>query len=427
MKEKSNKKRKFKIRYVIIPVVTLVAIASIVIITIQKDKKEKMKYQGILDTYFNGISSCDSAVVRSAKGYSDSYIFKELEYPILSGMKSVVKNIMSSVSIEYDYDDKNDVIVGSETLIHLSYISYESLYNSIKSDYKEIRKGAKGLREGTARDYNVLREYLSEILAEYSNTYTVNTIDVYVPIEENTYIDVETGESKKVKGVSDDFDIYLDELLFNSDELHSVFDLLSAILNKTELLEWSDIQNGSRYENTEDFSQLLLYTDLGSYYKSISGISTYSGSGTFESPAEIDKNIETLYIKGDKQYPVYVHIDNVMIGEDAVEYVNGKHVDNRGITSSSSLKLVVVQYTVINLTDTKIKIKNKLALSDSLGNLSVDNGVLYGLKTSGTLKPLGSITLEYYTFTENPESKYLVWGSDFKKNYPYVWFNCLQY
>ena len=114
-------------------------------------------------------------------------------------------------------------------------------------------------------------------------------------------------------------------------------------------------------------------------------------------------------------------------GEDAVEYLEGFSEKNRGFLTDSSLKLVCFEYEVQNLSKKTIVVSDNTVLADMNANQSPRTGKVFGLTTKVKLKKGQKKTIQTWATSTELDRKYLIWGKNFKRKYPVVWFNVLAY
>lgn len=427
MKEENNNRKdsgKKKWLKTVLVIAFLLFLCIVLLLVRDRNKKniqEKAENnENTIMRYIDSINKCSNEEVQSVVSGGYSYLMGELDYQYSDNHKKIIRQIFSKVSVNIISNNGSDVVE-----VNMRYLDYDSIYDRILSDKKKIYKDSKKYRDNTPRDIYNMQSYAESVILKYLEESTSTTESVFDVSLCDVRLSNKDSNTESGRCISNDTDEYIDNLLFNSDSFHNMLDLVSAIINKSKVLDRSDISSENTYDSIKGFKRVLEYTDFCCVEKINRGETTYIGDGSQSRPISLGHDVETLYLDSNGANSIFIRVNEVLEGEEAVKYVNMKHDDNRGITSSSSMKLIIVKYTVTNLTDRKMKIKSKLALSDSNGNLAKDNGRLYGLKTTGTLKPYKKLNLEYYTFNENPDLKSLVWGSDFERNYEYVWFNCL--
>ena len=66
-----------------------------------------------------------------------------------------------------------------------------------------------------------------------------------------------------------------------------------------------------------------------------------------------------------------------------------------------------------------------MSLADKNSNIAARTGVMYGFKSSATLKPHESVILNDWATSTELEQKYVVWGKSFQRIHEMVYFNVL--
>ena len=192
------------------------------------------------------------------------------------------------------------------------------------------------------------------------------------------------------------------------------------------------VKNTKKYKS----ESVIPYTWIGAYYlqniyKDGINIQPQSGDGSFERPAAKGTSVLTkaYYGKGKKRkvYDIKITLTGMWTGEDAVEYLEGFSEKNRGFLTDSSLKLVCFEYEVQNLSKKTIVVSDNTVLTDMNANQSPRTGKVFGLTTKVKLKKGQKKTIQTWATSTELDRKYLIWGKNFKRKYPVVWFNVLAY
>lgn len=395
MKVKGKRKKNLIILEVIVSVVSIGLIIGVILFSrVLIRKREENKSQYYADTVNGYIESIKEYKVEELNRLGSLFSLETEYFEGDSPSELLLKAILSTISVNFKYIENGNVDKDSGVII--SYIDYESLSKYIINNKEDIIKKAKSVKEGTARDKYILKDfavsYLADIILSHKNRKTFE-------------IDLKLYKDKEVDKIESVADERLNRLLFSDDSLYLIYDLLGEYLGYTELVP---------------------KTLLGVYYKKSVNTPFSYGNGSQESPAQINLDIESIYLEGEETNEIFIAIDTVYTGKEAVKMLNSLHEDNRGITTATTLDILVIEYTIVNLTGKELKVSNKLGLSDSLGNINSTKSNVFGLHEEGVLKPFGEIQLQWCVFNENLSSKYLIWGTDFKRQYPYIWFDCLQ-
>ena len=164
------------------------------------------------------------------------------------------------------------------------------------------------------------------------------------------------------------------------------------------------------------------------------GISAMIGDGTLENPAGLDTPVNSVVFineddgKGnvvEKQYPIKVILRDFRVSEDAIKWLESKDQRNRGIDVSSEVQYCVYTMEIVNLSDKELTINDNSILSDENINLSGRSGELFGLNTTLVLQPNESGVIESWNKSTELNTKYLIWGADFSRRTPPVFFRVL--
>lgn len=192
------------------------------------------------------------------------------------------------------------------------------------------------------------------------------------------------------------------------------------------------VKNTKKYKS----ESVIPYTWIGAYYlqnvyKDGINIQPRSGDGTFERPAAKGTSILTkaYYGRGKerKAYDIKVTLTGMWEGDDAIEYLEGFSEKNRGFRTDSSLKLVCFEYEVQNLSNKTIVVSDNMVLADMNANQSPRTGTVFGLTSKVKLKKGQKKTIQTWATSTELDRKYLIWGKNFKRKYPVVWFDVLAY
>ena len=192
------------------------------------------------------------------------------------------------------------------------------------------------------------------------------------------------------------------------------------------------VKNTKKYKS----ESVIPYTWIGAYYlqnvyKDGVNVQPQSGDGTFERPAAKGTSIITkaYYGKGKdrKAYDIKVTLTGMWEGDDAIEYLEGFSEKNRGFRTDSSLKLVCFEYEVKNLSNKTIVVSDNMVLADMNANQSPRTGTVFGLTSKVELKKGQAKTIQTWATSTELDRKYLIWGKNFNRKFPVVWFDVLAY
>lgn len=229
-------------------------------------------------------------------------------------------------------------------------------------------------------------------------------------------------------------------------------DKIKSYLQPTQ--EWSDWNSKSKEEkcNLEepekyDAKKVVSKTWCGSYYLlkehevvDSSGVSVKSpitaelGNGTFKNPAGFNTSIITyIFVNQEDEngktkrvaQPIRVKLIDYKVSQDALDYFESKDERNRGYDIKSEVQYASFTFEITNLSDVELTVYDDSSLADKQANMAPRTGTVYGLQDSVTLKPDETGVIESWGSSTELNTKYLVWGSDFKRKKPVVWFRVL--
>lgn len=402
---------------------------------------------------------------------SESYINQEIVYANGSELKvNFYKRMLSTVAYTpkvvnvknvygNDYIDKktrsavsepSDVKEGEE--VSLSYIDYENividetLLSTIMLKYN--------LKIGDVDYENKLVDVFCEYMCTiYEDTIPIKSID-YVP---NIVKNSKTG----YYSVFPEEDVYIDKLLFSSQEFRELLIRFSEVASKVsgnvELVpteEWSlwdslsDEQKKVSPEPSKySYKQVISKTWCGVYYLQNEyelkdsqgnvikkGVSANIGDGTFGNPASLDTGIITSIFVNEQdeegkevvnEYPIKVILRDYKVSEDAIHWFESKDERNRGIDVKSEVQYCAYSIEVVNLSSKELVITDNTSLCDQNANLFPRSGEMFGLNSTLTLQPDQSGIIESWGKSTELNRKYLIWGSDFARRKEPVWFRVL--
>lgn len=436
----------------IIKIVALAILIVVVIIVVnqiramkklESDEATRQKYETYLNEYEGALNDGDKDMIQ--RYFKDqSLISEEFDYfqdgVYKDNSVELIKSILKTVSFDYELTSAGRPNTNVVTNLTVKYIDFEALARSIFEDSTGIRESAKSVKTKTQLDRQILKNFSLKYLADKISGMKVSA-------EKKCTVNILKYGSKKasMEYISNDFDKELDTLLFENEEINLSYKIITdAIKGK--------IKQGDSYEEYINKLDKLKTTgvdiDKNNYIKDgqfgvttkeSNGVSKTCGEGTPESMASVGTEMQSIYratvikknksgktIKKKKNCKVLISVNKVYSGQDAIDYANSVSNMNRGLSSNLTGKLMIVDYTICNLTKETFHVDNNMGIVDSSGNPFYSTGKVYGVKTEGTLKKNGSLNLQFYILCDNIETKYLIYGVDFKKKYPYVWFNCVQ-
>lgn len=385
---------------------------------------------------------------------------------------NVYGNTMVNRNDEIVYMDST-VGVGEE--VSLLYINYDAIKID-REKVAELMEKAE-LKIGDV-DYpnkliDVFCEYISGLDEDDIPIKTIKRVPEMVP-QGNGY------------AITEDEDIFIDKLLFSSDELYDLMDRFSAVagtigevnpeweewnkLNdeekaKTpepeqeveeltptdEWLKWDELSFAEKKETEEpekyNWKDVMAKDWCGAYYlqneytyvdengNEVRGkISAEVGDGTFEDPAGLNTDVLTKIdvLEEDEggnsvvnQYPIKVKMVEYGASQDAITWFEGKDPRNRGIDIESEVQYCYYVFEVTNMSDKELTIYDNSTLADKNANNLSRTGTMYGLQDTVTLKPDQTGKIETWSRSTELNKRYVIWGADFGKEEQRVWFRVL--
>lgn len=308
-------------------------------------------------------------------------------------------------------------------------------YNAINFDTKEIQAylKANNLKLGDP-DYT---NKVIPIFCRYMNN--LNWRDI--PLTTTDHAPITKGNKLTVEE-----EAYYDDLLFASEDFLKLLDRFDKAVNNgkepvTEAWEkWNKLKDKDKKKTEEPVKmnqELMIgrrwcgahYLQTG--YKNEKGelevIMPQRGDGTLEKPATINTSILTYVLSKDKKgkeiaTPIRVELVKLLTGDECLKDLADHDSRNRGLDESSQTRYASLAFKVTNLSKNKLTIKDNSSLADQSGNLSGRTGTVYGLTTSATLNKGESAIIESWVSSTELDRKYLIWGADFNKKSPNIYF-----
>lgn len=429
----------------------LFAVVAIAVVgNIRSNKKleeaeaKRTEYEQYLDGFIVALNEGNKESINNYFS-EESLIGEEFEYfqdgVYMENSIKLLQAILSTVSFDYCLTDTGKADAGLQTNLNIKYIDYDELAESVFSDAKGISEGAKAIKTKTQLDKQILKNYClgylaDEIKGRVGNAKVSYTVNINEEVQDKKVVS---------RTIAQDVDQKIESLLFESESLTLCYRIMTdAIKGKIEDgMTYSEyITSLDKERLTDGLSDEKNYikdNQFGVLVKQEEGINKLCGDGTPSNMATIGTEVQSIYKakvkkknkKGktktvSKNCKILININEIYSGDNAIVYANSISTANRGLSSNLTGKLFIIDYTISNLSNYTFKVKNNMGVVDDFGNQFYSTGKIHGLKESGTLKKKGSITLQYYILCDNLETKYLVYGIDFKKKYPYVWFNAIQ-
>lgn len=405
---------------------------------ITRDKYAKVEeYTQYIDGYFQVMNEANIDVYQ---GYFDTNtkIAEEYEYfqdgVHAESSKKLLGSLLSTVSIQYNTAPNGMKDVSETSNVTLSYIDYNALKQIIFEDASSIKLGVKDIKTGTPKDRQIIKTFILENLSEYVSESNVR-------VQESAIIDIVNTKVDKVsyRYLDSSIDEKIYSTVLKSEGLVAIFDLYYDIIRgdikKGEDFETYEERMDKKYieggKSRESYVEEYIY-DVD--YKAENGISKLVGEGTLDKPASISTEVESVYkatVKTKKGYKtkkckVLVSVDKAYVGEDAIAYANSLDARNRGLTLDLTGTIMILDVSIKNLTKEKFNIVSNFGVVDEYGNLFYSTGKIYGMRDTASLKKYGTAKMQYYILCDTLDTKTLIYGADFNKKIPYVYFNTIQ-
>lgn len=422
-----------------------------------------------------GVDSYLAKELEYANGDEDKIdFFKKMISTVEYSPKKVkAKNIygndmISRVDDSIVYTDS--LVNGESEEVKLKYIDY----TKVPLDEEKIKS-------------LVVENKLTLGLGDYSNGLVsifckyMNSLDEKdIPLTSINHIPnmIKVGSVYKV---TTDEDILLDKILFSSEEFYDLLIRFSEVaatgVSNPEWDSWNKLSEEDKKNNQEpskvlealqptsawqdwnaksddekktltepvkyDSSKVMSTSWCGSYYllnehQSVDSsgnvvnkpIEADVGNGTIENPASVNTGVVTSMFVSDMEgnrvaKPIKVKLIDYKISQDALNYFETKDTRNRGYDIKSEVQYISYTFEVTNLSNEELVIYDNSSLSDGLANLAPRTGTVYGLKNSVKLKPYETGIIESWGCSTELNKKYVIWGGDFNRELPVVWFRVL--
>lgn len=387
---------------------------------------------------------------------------------------NVYGNTMVNSNDEVVYMDST---VGEGEEVTLKYIDYRK----IKINREKVQEL---LQEANLKIGDV--DYPNKLIDVFCK-YISSLKDEDIPIKKVKRVPemVKNNDSGKYEILPEE-DIYIDKLLYSSEDLWDLMDRFSAVagsigVKNPEWDEWNKLSEEEK-ENTKEPSKELeeifptedwiKWNELsylekketeepekynwkdvmakdwcGSYYlqneytytdengNEVKGkVSAEVGDGTIKDPAGLNTDILTKVniLETDKdgnsvvnEYPIKIKMIEYGASQDAITWFESKDPRNRGIDIESEVQYCYYVFEVTNMSDKILTIHDNSSLADANANNISRTGTMYGLQDTVTLNPDQTGKIETWGRSTELNKRYVIWGADFGKEDPRVWFRVL--
>lgn len=253
--------------------------------------------------------------------------------------------------------------------------------------------------------------------------------------------------------MTEEEDIYLDKLLFSSNEFYEFLDRFSLVASGTDLKvteeyeEWMDLDESERLTVSRpdqyNYKECISKVWCGTHYLTNDYVESHGGApivaevgdGSIGNPYGLYTDaVTSLFIseydslgniESYEQYPIRVELIEYGYSQDAIDFFEDKDVRNRGIDIKSDTQYCYMVFNVTNLSDITLTIKENMGLCDVNGNMQARTGVIYGLQGEVELAPDESGIIETWQSSTTLWKKYVVWGNDFQRRDDLIFFRLL--
>lgn len=286
--------------------------------------------------------------------------------------------------------------------------------------------------------------------------------------------------------VTPEEDIYLDRVLFSSNDFYDLMDRFAAVastvgVNSPAWEEWNKLSDEEKANTKQpkrsmnvipttqeynewnklstaqkskkempdkyDWKKMLEKQWCGTFYlqneyttKDEDGniirkeISAEVGDGTLKNPAGLNTDVITSIFVREKneegksvtnEYPIKVRLTDYGVSEEAIKWFEDQDERNRGLDVTSEIQYVYYTFDVTNMSDKELTIYDNSSLADKNANITSRTGVMYGVTDKVKLKPDETATIESWSRSTELNKRYMLWGADFARRADPVWFRVL--
>ena len=409
-----------------------------------------------------------------------SWISQELEYANGSKIRNnFIQKVLANIKFEYPtmqaenkrglmFDKAGNPVMVKSDMTHgekvaVTHIDYNALANNFQDNKDEILKLV--ATHGYSKTDYFYKDEMIDTMIEYIGSVKelpLTTDEIKIPLENKPDITTD-AKGKEVSTdhyyIKDDAD--LDKLLFSTEEFHRMCDSFAMVITgwkPTITQQEQDNPEYAKYQRgiaegtitanatvpekkimvnvvTGDAfpsEQIIPYTWIGAYYlqheykNGNTIVLPQVGNGTIDRPAGVNTVVLTKAIDtSGYAHDIKLTLTGIWREQDAINYLSKFSEQNRGISNTADVKMLCAEFSVQNLTNAPITIKEDMALCDKSGNLSSKTGLIYGLTDTLTLAPNESKTIQAWTSSTDLDRKYLIWGRSYNKQFSPTWFKVL--
>lgn len=429
----------FALKIMVFVVLVIIVITCAVVYKQNRDTDAKYakieEYSRYIDGYFQ-VTNEGSMDLYEGYFTDKTRIAEEYEYfqdgVYQENARKLITALLSTLSVEYNTTSNGTKDVSDDSNVMISHIDFEEFKEFIYNRSKDIRTDVKNLKTGTPKDRQLIKNYIMSNMADYIGECTTR-------VQESAIITVYKDKKTDKKTLDPSIDEKIYNMVLNTKDIEDIFNIYYDIIKKdikdedyTEYCKRMDKKYGSGKKTRDLFVESYIF-DLD--YKKENGISKIVGDGSLENPAAIGTEVESVYkakIKNKKgrrktkKCKILVSVDKAYIGEDAIAYANSLDSRNRGLSMDLTGTLMILDVSIKNMTKNKFTIDSNFGAVDEYGNLYYSTGEVYGMKRVATIKKYGTVKMQYYILCDKLDTKTAIYGADFDKKIPYVYFNVIQ-
>lgn len=410
-----------------------------------------------LEEWRNALAGYENGGISSLTG-KESYLEDEIVYANGNETRlNFIKAVIGSVSYKpgqeialnvygnYMLNRDGDVVYQDSNIqegevVPLTYVDYSKIQLN-EAEIKDIRES----RKISAEDPNYKNE-LIDFFCEYV-TDAINSGSENVLTTDENYVPNLSKGSDSTYHMSEEEDIYLDKLLFSSDDFVNLCLNFSRIMKDGNFFEPYSIEDGlptskewyrwscsptKDYEEEPykwDLDHVVGYDWCGAYHLKVelgeNAVMAKLGDGTLEDPASVGTPVITDWVEDGVKYPIEVIMTEYGSSEDAIDWFESKDKRNRGYDIKSEVQYVYYVFNIRNMSESTITVIDDSSLCDRYKNLSARTGTVYGLQDSVTLAPGESGVIESWSNSIELNKKYIIWGKTYSKTENIIWFRKL--
>lgn len=386
---------------------------------------EDSKVQEIMSAM--GVSSSDLDISYKVSDLFISYIFSLSEVPVITTEVSLDLVQIADVDEEHQYPV---YAISSDALIDEVLFGSQSFHNFQDSFAKTVT-GWTGFKtekriepeEQDNPEYLAWLEQLNAEIAKYPKWSSASNC-LYEPY----YLRDDTGNIVKDENGEKIVNFYV--LFEASSSGKKIKDKSSEygykFVPEPERTIPADVEKESKVEDLWVNGSVFKYNFTGYAYVVENELNIRAGDGSAENPASEGTEVLSRVVTPEGIFDVQVSLKQSYIGADAIQYAIDHSEKNRGLDSTSVVKIVICEFDVVNLSDSVITFTPDMVLVDASGSKLSRTGTLYGLTESYTLQPGESVVVQDWASSTDLQRYQVTWGKSFDTSIPLQYFNVIK-